>query len=625
MASSKTNQIYFRKGIILKSVNLWQYFILISFCLVLCSQTCFAQKKENKDDNKSKKTEVIAGIKYYIHTVEKGQTLFAIAKIYGRTVNDIVIENPEAIDGIKSGQVLKVPFEKVKPKEETVKSVETTKVDSSKYIYHKVEKGQTLYSISKQYKVSEDKIKAANADINEGIKIGQTLKIPNEKQKTETVTKDKEVVVKDKSDKKETDKKDKTPTDKNDKKDKKDKSIGKTEEHTNDKVQLAEEKPKEVKKDTVVQSIYKTKFKDQYNIAFFLPFHADEANSLDIDKLISGEEQLPNKSNVALSFYEGALIAIDSLKKQKLNAKIYVYDIDDKDSTNIINLLKKPELTKMDLMIGPLYGSGFLPVSKFAKENNIPIVSPFTQINKILFNNPYVCKVIPSTTLQVEQMAHYVVDSFGKQNIILVDNSNTRESSFFNAFKNTANTNLSAKGMSAADTVKLAKGLGGVEAMLSSAKTNIVVLPSTNQSYVTEFVRGLRGKREKFKIVLFGLQTWTTYDNLDFEYLNDLSLHMAANTFVDYSNPATETFITKYRNTYKTEPEMYVYQGFDISYYFISALQKYGSGFLKNISENKFQGIETNYDFKQFPADSGFENKYVHILKYQEFKLVKAN
>ena len=604
-----------------------------TLCFVLCTlylilnttSASFAQKKENKDDNKSKKTEVIAGIKYYIHTVEKGQTLFAIAKIYGRTVNDIVIENPEAIDGIKSGQVLKVPFEKVKPKEETVKSVETTKVDSSKYIYHKVEKGQTLYSISKQYKVSEDKIKAANADINEGIKIGQTLKIPNEKQKTETVTKDKEVVVKDKSDKKETDKKDKTPTDKNDKKDKKDKSIGKTEEHTNDKVQLAEEKPKEVKKDTVVQSIYKTKFKDQYNIAFFLPFHADEANSLDIDKLISGEEQLPNKSNVALSFYEGALIAIDSLKKQKLNAKIYVYDIDDKDSTNIINLLKKPELTKMDLMIGPLYGSGFLPVSKFAKENNIPIVSPFTQINKILFNNPYVCKVIPSTTLQVEQMAHYVVDSFGKQNIILVDNSNTRESSFFNAFKNTANTNLSAKGMSAADTVKLAKGLGGVEAMLSSAKTNIVVLPSTNQSYVTEFVRGLRGKREKFKIVLFGLQTWTTYDNLDFEYLNDLSLHMAANTFVDYSNPATETFITKYRNTYKTEPEMYVYQGFDISYYFISALQKYGSGFLKNISENKFQGIETNYDFKQFPADSGFENKYVHILKYQEFKLVKAN
>jgi hypothetical protein len=248
---------------------------------------------------------------------------------------------------------------------------------------------------------------------------------------------------------------------------------------------------------------------------------------------------LSNKTNVALSFYEGALIAIDSLKKQKLHAKIFTYDIDDKDSASIVNLLKKPELTKMDLMIGPLYGSSFISVSKFAKENNIPIISPFIQVNKILFNNPYVCKVIPSTTLQVEQMAHYVVDSFGKQNIILVDNSNTRESSFLNAFKSTANTNLLAKGLSAADSVKLAKGLGGVEAMLTSAKENIVVLPSTNQSYVTEFVRGLRGKREKFKIVLFGLQNWTTYDNLDFEYLNDLSLHMAANTFIDYTNAFT--------------------------------------------------------------------------------------
>ena len=599
-------------------------FLSIIALVFLIASSSFAQKKA-ESDGKSSKTTVVAGVKYYLHTLEKGQTLFAIAKIYGRMVNDLVIENPEAIDGIKPGQVLKIPFDKSKPREEASHAKETPSIDSSKYSFHKVEKGQTLYSISKQYKVTEEKIKAANPDITDGIKIGQTLKIPVEKTKKETPTKEKEVAVKEKTTKEEkTAKEEKAPADKKEKKEKKEKGV-KQEEVTTGKVQTAEEKPKEVKKDTIVPSIYKSKIKSEYNIAFFLPFHADEANAIDIDKLLSGEEQLSNKSNVALSFFEGAMIAIDSLKKQKLNAKIYVYDIDDKDSANVVNLLKKPELTKMDLMIGPLYGSGFIPVSKFAKENNIPIVSPFIQINKILFNNPFVCKVIPSTTLQVEQMAHYVVDSFGKQNIILVDNSNTRESSFFNAFKNTANTRLQAAGLSANDSVKLAKGLGGVEAMLSSTKTNVVVLPSTNQPYVTEFIRGLRGKRDKFKIVLFGLQNWTSYDNLDFEYLNDLSLHIAANTFIDYSNPATVSFINKYRTTYKTEPEMYVYQGFDIAYYFISELQKNGTGFLKTISEHKFHGIETDYDFKQFPSDSGFENKFVHILKYKDYKLEKAN
>ena len=622
-------------GIILAGITFMNYtttvfsrfrlrFLSIIALVFLIASSSFAQKKA-ESDGKSSKTTVVAGVKYYLHTVEKGQTLFAIAKIYARSVNDLVIENPEAIDGIKPGQVLKIPFDKSKPREEASHAKETPSIDSSKYSFHKVEKGQTLYSISKQYKVTEEKIKAANPDITDGIKIGQTLKIPVEKTKKETPPKEKEVAVKEKTTKEEkTAKEEKAPADKKEKKEKKEKGV-KQEEVTTGKVQTAEEKPKEVKKDTIVPSIYKSKIKSEYNIAFFLPFHADEANAIDIDKLLSGEEQLSNKSNVALSFFEGAMIAIDSLKKQKLNAKIYVYDIDDKDSANVVNLLKKPELTKMDLMIGPLYGSGFIPVSKFAKENNIPIVSPFIQINKILFNNPFVCKVIPSTTLQVEQMAHYVVDSFGKQNIILVDNSNTRESSFFNAFKNTANTRLQAAGLSANDSVKLAKGLGGVEAMLSSNKTNVVVLPSTNQPYVTEFIRGLRGKRDKFKIVLFGLQNWTSYDNLDFEYLNDLSLHIAANTFIDYSNPATVSFINKYRTTYKTEPEMYVYQGFDIAYYFISELQKNGTGFLKTISEHKFHGIEADYDFKQFPSDSGFENKFVHILKYKEYKLEKAN
>ncbi len=49
---------------------------------------------------KSTQTEVIDGKKYYIHTVEKGQTLYAIAKIYEVDKNDIILENPEAINGL---------------------------------------------------------------------------------------------------------------------------------------------------------------------------------------------------------------------------------------------------------------------------------------------------------------------------------------------------------------------------------------------------------------------------------------------------------------------------------------------------------------------------------------------
>lgn len=559
-------------------------FLSIGICL-LSTISSYAQEKVSTDIHKTRSSAIINGVKYYLHTVEKGQTLFAIAKFYQRDVNDIVIDNPEAIDGIKPGQILKIQIKKKNP-------AELSANDTASFIIHKVEKSQTLYSISKHYGVSVEKIKALNPELSEGLKANQMLKIPSLIKKTETV----EAV-----------------------------NIATTANNTVSTTTNSTTTSEAADRNSLGYNNYKGEKKEEYNIAFFLPFDADAASLIDFDKIIKGDAQFSNKTNVALQFYEGAMMAIDSLKKLNLNAKIFVYDVDDKDSLAIDNILKKPELASMDLMIGPLYGSGFIPVANFAKEHSIAIVSPFTQVNKILFANPYVSKVSPSVTMQVEQMAHFVVDSFKTQNIILVNNSNPKELSFFNAFKNSANADLLKAGMTAADSVRIGFGLGNTQSMLSATKVNVIVLPSNNQSYVTEFISSMNTLKDKYKIVLFGLQNWMNYDNLDFEYLNNLSLHVPSNTFVDYQNPSTINFVKNYRLKYKTDPEIYVFQGFDVSYSFISLLQKEGTGFLKNLSENKFQGFGSNYSFSQFPTDSGFENKFVYILKYKDYQLLKAN
>jgi LysM repeat protein/ABC-type branched-subunit amino acid transport system substrate-binding protein len=556
----------------LKSIikNTKSLFSLCTLCFVLCT-SLIAQEEIHK----TRSSATINGIKYYLHTVEKGQTLFAIAKFYSIDVNELVIENPDAIDGIKQGQVLKIPFEK--------KKITAATIDTTNYIIHKVEPGQTLYSISKFYGVDAEKIKILNPELKDGLKAGLSLKIPSNRPKPETVkAKPADPIIN---------------------------SSGSTEAADHSSVVTA----------------YTGEKKSEYNIAFFLPFHSAEANSLELEKLIKGDVEFPNKTSVALQFYEGALLALDSLKKRHFNAKVFVYDIDDSDSSNIVNILKKPELAEMDLMIGPLYGSSFIPFANFAKEHQIPIVSPFTQVNKILFNNPFVCKVSPSTSLQIEQMAKFVVDTFFTQNIILVNNGNSKEVGYYNTFKTSANAALINKGKMAADTVKEVYGLGGIQNVLNKDKINIVVLPSNNQSYVTEFLSRLNNMKDKNNIILFGLQSWNNFDNVDIEYLNNLEVHTPANNFVDYSIPCVKKFVKDYREKFKTEPENYAFQGFDVTCYFLNVLQKEGSGFLKSLPDNKQTCVETNFSFSQFPADSGFENKFVFILKYRDYKLVKAN
>lgn len=600
------------------------YILLCTLYFVLNISPSFSQAPQTSGIQKSKISTTVGGVKFFLHTVEKGQTLFAISKAYEISLNDIVIENPEAIDGIKPGQVLKVPVKKPKKIEPALVT------EDANYKIHKVEAGQTLYSIAKQYETSVEKLKIANPELRDGLKGGQLLKIPKIK-KTVTKTTDKAVT---KTADKTTDKTAVKAADKITAKTKisiKEPSISSTDTSlvmgpldslTAFILDTKRNSPDSI---TTPAIIYSGEIKKEYNVAFFLPFHAKEANEIETEQIIKGEEQLPNKSVIALQFYEGALLAIDSLKKQKLNAKIFVYDIDDRDSLNMEKLLKKPELAEMDLMIGPLYGSSFMPIAKFAKEHTIPIVSPFTQMNKILFNNPYVCKVQPSSIMQVEQMAYFVIDTFQKQNIILVNNGNPKEVSFFNVFKKTAIKALSKAQLKTVDSLKEVKSVEAIAGMLNPAKINVIVLPSNNQSYITEFISKLNSLNGKNKIVLMGLQSWINFDNLDFDYLNNLSVHIPSNNYIDYQNATTQSFIKSYREKFKTDPELYSYQGYDIAFYFISTLQKNGGAFLNNLVNTKYQGIETKFDFMQYPAGSGFENKFVYILKYADYKLVKAN
>lgn len=107
--------------------------------------------------------------KYIKHTVTKGETINTIAQKYRVTPFDIYSLNPDSQNGIKEDGVLLIPSSNY--------SVAGTQ--NNKQLVHIIQPKETLFSISKQYGVSIEDIKKANTDVVfEGIKIGQSIKIP---------------------------------------------------------------------------------------------------------------------------------------------------------------------------------------------------------------------------------------------------------------------------------------------------------------------------------------------------------------------------------------------------------------------------------------------------------------
>lgn len=140
------------------------YLLLLFSVFSLNAQTDNALNRSNNKVN-------IDGKEFYIHAVEKGQTLYSISKLYNVSIDTIIYNNLNVKAGIQVGQFLKIPIINKKNKI-------TEKND--KFIYHIIKKGQTIFSLSKQYNVEIESIYQYNPKSRNYIGIGDTIKIPQE-------------------------------------------------------------------------------------------------------------------------------------------------------------------------------------------------------------------------------------------------------------------------------------------------------------------------------------------------------------------------------------------------------------------------------------------------------------
>lgn len=106
--------------------------------------------------------EFINGKIFVLHRVELKETLYAISKRYGTSVEAILQQNPTADGGLEIGQVIKVPY------------VSSPKKPSGNG-KHQVSEKETLYSIAKLYGLSVEELKQLNRLNDTALALGQEL------------------------------------------------------------------------------------------------------------------------------------------------------------------------------------------------------------------------------------------------------------------------------------------------------------------------------------------------------------------------------------------------------------------------------------------------------------------
>jgi LysM repeat protein len=597
-----------------------------------------AMAQEPVQLKKSTSVQTIDGVEYYLHSVEQGQTLWAITRAYKCTEQQIKDANP-AYDGIlRIGQILKIP-------KEVKLSRKDRKTPADAIKLHVVQRGETLYGIAKTYNLLVDSLVSFNRLSNEQLKPGQELRIPPPVSMTTPAVSPINIGVKPTAqplaDKRDTNR---TLTH----------TVGKGETlyslartfgvSMNEILQLNPEAQTGLREgmllripDLSAKSVVEKANPEPkpllqgpcekiapalYKVALMMPFFANEAEKILI-RLSDVKPPSAYRSLDFIQFYEGMLLAFNDLEKKGVNIKFYVYDTYRSEEV-LKRHLEKPEMKNMDMIIGPFYSNLLETMSAFSDKHNIILVSPFAAHPSQHINNQGLVKLQPSYKNQMHALADYACDSLDGPNIILVHNNAPQDSGTLLLTRQCISEVIRSKGLGAGSFKVInykESGFSSLKDAMHKEKNNMIITLIEGEAFVASYLTTLNKIRDDYKMYLVINPNWLSYNTIDLNHLVNLNGIGYSSYFIDYEDEATNLFIQTFRDRFKTEPDPYAFQGYGVATYFLTALHMYGKNMIKCLNFIDIPVIHTHYSFERKSSTDGFENATVNIFLYKDFIL----
>ena len=557
---------------------------------------------------------------YFLHTIEKGQSLYSISKMYNVTTSDIIRLNPGCDEKIYAGQTIKIPKGKESQKGET---------------FHTLQAGETLYKLTTMYNVSAKDICEANPGLSaENFRIGQVILIPQKEEK--------EVAVQTPPVEQSNIQGPVVPRCKDMHKVKRKETIfSVSREYGISEQELIAANP-ELKKGMkkgqflcipypAATTVQPTQKEDPYAIP---PSNSELfRKSKETPKEMSTIKAaliLPFQEDKRMvEYYEGFLMAVDSLKRTGTSLDLYVYD-SGKDISTLNTILAKNEMKKMDIIFGPMHQNQIKPLSDFAEKNDIRLVIPFSQKGEEVFNNPAVYQInTPQSYLYSEVYEHFT-RQFPHAHVIFIEPAiaDKEKAEFISGLKQ----ELKSKGVSM-QTVNESATKETLKAALRNDKENIFIPTSSTNVLLIKALPQLtllvRDNPEQ-NIHLFGYPEWQIYTKDHLDSFFELDVYFYSSFYTNTLFPAAVQFTNNYHKWYSKDLTSkfpnYAMLGFDTGFFFLKGLSRYGSELENNLPKMNLTPIQTGFKFQRVNNWGGFINKKVFFIRFtKNFELVKLD
>jgi len=373
-------------------------------------------------------------------------------------------------------------------------------------------------------------------------------------------------------------------------------------------VSTVKTEPKTVKKADETPEKPVAKFSEA-TISLLVPFRL---NSLNLKTATKAEVE---KSAMAIDFYQGFKLGVDSAASEGLNFKVKVFDTGD-NIAKLETLIQNGSLSNSDLIVGPVYPEGLKHIRSFSLAKNITLVNPLAATNPKELNNPNMITIVNNIELHADKIGEYITKHNDpvKTVVVLINPGSSddlllatpirkffedpKQPFFFQEFASVFT----------------------MDTRMIKNKKYIVVLASSEKNFVTATIDKLiKMKNAGLSIDLYGHPDWIK-QNYSTDKLQALNTIVSSSYKVNFSRREVSAFIKKYRQAYHFEPGEFAYKGFDIGFYFAKLMAEHGKNYMQYLTKEKYQGLQNGMSFIYDPK-MGYLNTSLMLLKYQNFAL----
>ena len=594
---------------------------------------------------------------YFLHTVTKGQGLYSISRMYGVTEADIIGLNPGSDTVIKVGQQLRIPQVK---RTATDANVPQAQVGGERF--HTIKTGETLYRLTVIYGLTAREICSANPGLSaENFKVGQVVIIPERKELPQEVqhpkvTEPAPIAVKPA-----------TPAVEEKASNCRTEHVVKRKENvyrisrkygiselelvnanpelSNRKMKVGEvlcipytkeelrkrqaETPKHEEEVEIPVDLVMPSDEELFAESKLIPEDIEQIKAAIILPLMLGDS-ITSEQMKMVEFYEGVLLALDSLKTQGVSVDLHIYDSGNK-WTSIAPILDRPEMREMNLIIGPVHDTHIKEAAAFAENAGIRLVVPFARQVDEVFTNPYIYQVnTPQSYFYSEVYDHFFMQ-FPHPNVVFFESPEEEDDELIDGFKRELSYRNTPYTVLLADT---ATNKDSIMARLDIERENILMMTSEKIGSLNNMIPVFQllardTAATKFDTHLFGYPQYQVYTNNHLASFYEIDTYFYSSFYTNNLLPEAKAFHQKYRRTYSKEivnryPK-YAILGFDIAYYFLKAMHLYGTDIDSRMHEMKYAPLQTGFKFERVNNWGGFINRkvfFVHFTKDYELRTI---